>query len=300
MQSFNHKPLNESILNIRKSDVPACSDVWELHVWLTKLTSHNRYSLEMLHGSSASRRPLMCTWRFFLRCWLELLASVQAAPVHFYTEDLIQHGLPSVLWLDLHYVSDASRWLNLHCYAVCVHWGKKKLTSWGNTGLLLMKQKKISHLTFCTHTLSLIMIWAIRDISPVCRWLYGAGRAPCMPLLFCPCHLQGALWDMTNGVLCLKDCGVWCESVPWVVVKLITWDWTVTLSLSGDPVGRQERIAMRLELAAYPGHRGENNSFFLFFYFPPVCVFDLYIWLKSQTRSTGAIGHQYLPMCTGR
>lgn len=177
---------------------------------------------------------------------------------------------------------------------------KKKLTSWGNTGLLLMKQKKISHLTFCTHTLSLIMIWAIRDISPVCRWLYGAGRAPCMPLLFCPCHLQGALWDMTNGVLCLKDCGVWCESVPWVVVKLITWDWTVTLSLSGDPVGRQERIAMRLELAAYPGHRGENNSFFLFFYFPPVCVFDLYIWLKSQTRSTGAIGHQYLPMCSGR
>lgn len=31
-----------------------------------------------------------------------------------------------------------------------------------------------------------------------------------MPLFFCPA-ICTALWDMTNGVLCLKDCGVWCE-----------------------------------------------------------------------------------------
>lgn len=155
MQSFIHKPLNESILNIRKSDVPACSDVWELHVWLTKLTSHIRYSLETFHGSSASRRPLMCTWRFFLRRWLELLASVQAAPVHFYTEDLIQHGLPSVLWLDLHYVSDASRWLNLYCYAVCMHWGKKNWPHGETLGFYWWSKKKnISPYLLHTHTLS--------------------------------------------------------------------------------------------------------------------------------------------------
>lgn len=89
-------------------------------------------------------------------------------------------------------------------------------------------------------------------------------------------------------------------SVPWVVVKLITWDWTVTSSLSWDAVSRQERKAMRLELAAYPGHCGEkNNTFFIFSlpcFNPPVCVFDLCIWLKSQTHFTRAIGHQYLPM----
>ena len=166
----------------------------------------------MFHEISASRRPLMCTWRLFLRRRLELLASIQAAPVHFYTEDLIQHGLPSVLWLDLHYVSDASCWLNLHCYAVCMHWGEKYWPHGETVGFYWWskKNKNIS-LYLCTHAHTLIMIWAIRDISPVCRWLCGAGRAPCMPLLFCPCHLQGALWDMTNGVLCLKDCGVWCE-----------------------------------------------------------------------------------------
>lgn len=91
-------------------------------------------------------------------------------------------------------------------------------------------------------------------------------------------------------------------SVPWVAVKLITWDWTVTLSLSGDPVSRQERKAMRLEPAAYPGHCGKKTTPFLFIYLfftcfnPPVCPFDLCIWLKSETRFTRAIGHQYVPV----
>lgn len=59
---------------------------------------------------------------------------------------------------------------------------------------------------------------------------------------------------------------------------------------------------MRLELAAYPGHCGKNNTFFIFLFFllsrfnPPVCPFDLCIWLKSQTHFTRAIRHQYLPV----
>lgn len=57
---------------------------------------------------------------------------------------------------------------------------------------------------------------------------------------------------------------------------------------------------MRLELAAYPGHSGKKqHTFFIFFlscFNPPVCLFDLCIWLKSQTHFTRAIGHQYLPM----
>lgn len=197
MQSFNHKPLNESILNIRKSDVPACSDVWELHVWLTKLTSHIRYSLETFHGSSASRRPLMCTWRFFLRRWLELLASVQAAPVHFYTEDLIQHGLPSVLWLDLHYVSDASRWLNLHCYAVCVHWGKKNWPHGETLGFYWWsKKKKYLTLPFAhTHSLSL---WSgLLEIFRLCAGDYMGPDGP--PA--CPCYFVPAI--------CKGPCGIW-------------------------------------------------------------------------------------------
>lgn len=89
-------------------------------------------------------------------------------------------------------------------------------------------------------------------------------------------------------------------SVPWVVVKLITWDWTVTLSLSGEAVSRQERKAMRLELAAYPGHWGKKTTPFLIFFLPcfnpPVCLCDLSIWLRSQTHSIRAKGHQYHPM----
>lgn len=50
-------------------------------------------------------------------------------------------------------------------------------------------------------------------------------------------------------------------SVPRVVVKLITWDWTVTLSFSRDPESRQERKAMRLKPATDPGHCGKNNLF---------------------------------------
>lgn len=146
------------------------------------------------------------------------------------------------------------------------------------------------------------MIWAIRDISPVCRWLYGAGRAPCMPLLFCPCHLQGALWDMTNGVLCLKDCGVWCEcSLGRGEVNYLGLNsYFVPLRGSGRQTG-EDSDASWTGCISRSLRRKQQLFFYLFiFYFPPVCLFDLYIWLKSQTHFTRAIGHQYLPMCTRR
>ena len=44
---------------------------------------------------------------------------------------------------------------------------------------------------------------------PRSRWLYGQDEPAACPC-FCPAICK-AFWDMTNGVLCLKDCGVWSE-----------------------------------------------------------------------------------------
>lgn len=94
-------------------------------------------------------------------------------------------------------------------YTLCMHC--EKLTPWGES----LKKKsakwtdpdKAELSQLMVHTF--IMIQANRHILPLSQWLYGQDEPPACPC-FCPA-ICPALWDMTNGVLCLKDCGVWCE-----------------------------------------------------------------------------------------
>lgn len=105
---------------------------------------------------------------------------------------------------------------------------------------------------------------------------------------------------MTNGVLCLKDCGVWCEcSLGRGEVNYLGLNsYFVPLQGSSQQTGEESD-------ASWTGCISRSlwikQHLFLFFYFfscfnPPVCLFDLCIWLKSQTHFIRAIGHRYLPM----
>lgn len=148
-----------------------------------------------------------------------------------------------------------------------------------------------------------LFLWSglMEIFFPVCWWLYGPDEPPACSC-FCPAVCE-ALWDMTNGVLRLKDCGVWCEcSLGRGEVNYLGLNsYFVPLWGSSQQTGEEGDASWTGCISRSLWKK--NNTFFinfLFYFFtrfnPPVCPFDLCIWLKSETRFTRAIGHQYVPV----
>lgn len=104
-------------------------------------------------------------------------------------KDLIQLRLPSALCLHLHIVSDAPHWLKAQRYTGC---------------------------TSCERRARRVKTVKLLNQTYVCRTAI-AGRNRLIDVFVCVIIWAGrgsvceALRDGANGVLCLKDCGVWCR-----------------------------------------------------------------------------------------
>ncbi len=171
-----------------------------------------------------------------------------------------------------------------------------KWTSWGEKICQVDWYYKIIS-TFHTHTL--IRIQGNRDILPVRLWLYRLNEPPACPC-FCPAICK-ALWDMTNGVLCLKDCGVWCEcSLGRGEVNYLGLNsYFVPLQGSSQQTGEESDASWTgcISRSLWTKQHLWFISFFL--YLPAstfLCVSLISAWLKSSTHFTRAIGHQHVPM----